>query len=62
MKKLNKKELNKFVKKYLPEWNNDIKEVSMISYRLTKEYLVNEHYLVIVRPFKIIHKDLQEKS
>jgi len=60
MKKLNEKEINDFTKKYLPEWFGEIKEVNMLTYKLTKEYLVNDHYLVVVKPFKIIHKDLQE--
>ena len=60
MKKLNKKEIKIFTKKYLPEWFGEIKEVNMLTYKLTKEYLVNDHYLVVVKPFKIIHKDLQE--
>lgn len=59
-RKLNSKEVKLFTNKYLKEWNSDIKEVSMLTYRLTKEYLVNSHYLVIVRPFKVTHKDLQE--
>lgn len=60
MKKLNEKEIEKFTKKYLSDWIGDIKEVSMLTYRHTKEYLVNNHYLVIVKLFKIIEKDLQE--
>lgn len=59
-RKLNSKEREKFTNKYLPEWKSDIKEVSMLTYRLTKEYLINGHYLVIVKSFRIIHKDLQE--
>ncbi len=59
MKKLNEKEISKFTKKYLKDWLGDIKEVSMLTCGLTKEYLVNGHYLVIVNPFIIIHKDLQ---
>lgn len=60
MKKLNQKEITKFARKYLPEWEKDIKEVSLIKYHFTKEYLVNDHYLVIVKPFKVMEKDLQE--
>lgn len=59
-RELNSKEVKSFTNKYLKEWESDIKNVSVIKYRLTKEYLVNEHYLVIVKPFKVIHKDLQE--
>lgn len=61
-RKLNKKEIESFTIKYLPEWIGEIKEVSMLTYRHTKEYLVNNHYLVIVKVFKIIQKDLQEFS
>lgn len=60
MKKLNEKEVRKFVKKYLKDWTGDVNEVSMLTYRHTKEYLVNNHYLVIVKLFRVIHKDLQE--
>lgn len=60
MKKLNTKEVRKFTRKYLKDWKGDIKEVSLIKYRGTKEYLVNGHYIVIVKMFKTIHKDLQE--
>ena len=59
-RKLTESEIQKFTKKYLPIWNDDIKKVSCISYRLTKEYLVNGHYFVIVKPFKVIHKDILE--
>lgn len=60
MKTLNKKEINKFTKRYLDEWVSEVQSVTMISYRHTKEYLVNNHYLVIVKPFKVVEKDLQE--
>lgn len=60
MKKLNKKEIEKFTKKYLSDWIGDIQEVVLVKYRLTKVYLVNNHYLVIVKLFKTIEKDLQE--
>lgn len=53
------KELNKFINMYLPKWKNDIKEVSRISYKGTKEYLVNNHYLIIVSRRKIKTIDLQ---
>ena len=59
-RELTEEEIQKFTKKYLPIWNEDIKKVSCISYRLTKEYLINGHYFVIVKPFKIIKKDLQD--
>lgn len=60
MKKLNKKEISKFTKRYLKDWLGEVNEVSMFVYRLTKEYLINGHYLVVVKPFHVIHKDLQE--
>ena len=53
------KELNKFADKYLKEWKDDIVEVSRISYKGVKEYLVNRHYLVIVRRQNIKMIDLQ---
>jgi hypothetical protein len=59
-RKLNLKEIDVFAKKHLKEWDRDIEEVSLIKYGLTKEYLVNNHYLVIVKLFKVIHKDIQE--
>ena len=54
------KELNKFINMYLPEWKNDIKEVSRISYKGTKEYLVNNHYLVVVNKRYIKMIDIQD--
>ncbi len=60
MKKLNEIEKRKFTKKYLPDWVGDVNEVSLIKYNCVKEYLVNNHYLIIVKLFKTIHKDLQE--
>ena len=60
MKILNRKEVQKFARKYLSDWVSDIEEVTMIHYGLTKTYFVNEHYLVIVKLFRAIHKDLQE--
>ena len=59
-KKLNKKQIKRFAKKYLKDWQNDIYEVSLLKYNGIKEYLVNEHYFVLVYNNKIIEKDLQE--
>lgn len=59
-KLLNEEEKLEFAKKYLPKWIQDIVSVSLIKYRGVKEYLVNDHYLVIIKGFKVIHKDLQE--
>lgn len=59
-RELNLKEIEVFVNKYLKEWGGDVKEVSIIKHGFTKEYLINNHYLVIVKLFKVIHKDIQE--
>ena len=59
-KKLNKKQIKRFAKKYLSNWANDIHDVSLLKCDGIKEYLVNEHYFVIVYKDKIIEKDLQE--
>lgn len=59
-KKLNKKQIKRFAKKYLLDWVNDIYEVSLLKSNRIKEYLVNEHYFVIIDKNKIIEKDLQE--
>jgi len=56
---LNNKEIIEFAKKYLPIWTQDINKVSVISYHGVKEYLVNDHYLVIIKGLKVIHNDLQ---
>ena len=55
---LNKRQIESFKEKYLSKFNEDIKKVSRITYRLTKEYLVNDHYFVIVRPFKVEYKEI----
>lgn len=59
-KKLNKKQIKRFAKKYLSNWVNDIYEVSLLKSSGIKEYLVNEHYFVIVHKNNIVEKDLQE--
>ena len=59
MKYLTEKEINRFVKKSLPIWKGEISCVSLIKYGFVKEYLINEHYLLRISPFKIIEKDLQ---
>lgn len=48
-RKLNKKEVEEFTKKYFNIWNGDIKSVSCIEYNNIKEYLINEHYFYIVK-------------
>lgn len=59
-KKLNKKQIKRFAQRYLPDWVNDIYEVSLLKYARVKEYLVNEHYFVVVYKDKVVEKDLQE--
>lgn len=59
-RELNEKEKVKFINKYMPEWKQDIKKVSMLTYRHTKEYLINDHYIIIVKFNNIIHKDLYD--
>ena len=59
-KKLNEKQIKRFAQRYLPDWQNDIYEVSLLKYAGVKEYLVNEHYFVIVDKDKITEKDTQE--
>ena len=59
-KKLNKKQIKRFAKKYLSNWVNDIYEVSLLKSSGIKEYLVNEPYFVIVHKNNIVEKDLQE--
>lgn len=56
---LNEKEIKKFTKKYFSDWQDEIYEVTLISYQGVKEYLVNRHYFVIKKGFKITYKDMQ---
>lgn len=46
---LEKEELNIFINKYFKEWGNDIKKVTKISYNGINEYLINDHYLYIIK-------------
>lgn len=46
---LNEKERKVFIKKYFKEWGNDIKQVTLIDNGRVKEYLINEHYLHIIK-------------
>lgn len=48
-KLLNEKELEVFINRYFKEYKNDIKKVSLITYKGINEYLVNDHYIFIVR-------------
>ena len=59
-RKLNKKQVKRFAKKYLPDWQDDIYKISLLKSSGIKEYLVNEHYFVIVYKNKVVEKDLQE--
>ena len=57
--RLTKKEINDFCDKYLPEWKQDIVEITRIDYNGVYEYLINGHYLLIFYKDKIVAKDLQ---
>lgn len=57
-RELSSSEIKRFQKKYLSNFNEDIDTISCISYRFVREYLVNDHCFVIVKPFKIIYKIL----
>lgn len=61
MKVLNKEEINVFASTYLPIWKKDINSVSLIEYNGIKEYLVNEHYIVLVdKHNNVTELDLQD--
>lgn len=60
MKKLNKWQRNRFIKKYLPEWSSDIKEVYHFKDKKKKICFVNQHYFIIDDNGVITEKDLQE--
>lgn len=49
IKYLNEIEIIEFAKKYFPMFIGDIKSVSYIDYEKTREYLVNRHYIFIVK-------------
>ncbi len=46
---LNERERKTFIKRYFKEWGNDIKQVTLIDNDRVKEYLINEHYLYIIK-------------
>mgnify|MGYP004499099099 CR=1 FL=1 len=46
---LNERERKTFIKRYFKEWGNDIKQVTLIDNGRVKEYLINEHYLYIIK-------------
>lgn len=39
--------LKKFIDKYMSKWEQDIIKVSCLTYKNKKEYLINNHYLLI---------------
>lgn len=49
MKKLSKDEIIKFTDKYFPMYKGDIISVSYFEYNGINEYLVNSHYLFLVK-------------
>ena len=54
MKYLNEEEIIEFTKKYFPVFVGDVRFVSYIDYKETREYLVNGHYIFILRLKDII--------
>ena len=48
-KVLNEEEKQNFVEQYFKEWKKDIWKVSLLSVNNIDEYLVNEHYLFLVK-------------
>lgn len=48
MKYLNSIEIIKFTKKYFPAYMGDIGSVSYFDYNGKREYLINNHYILIV--------------
>lgn len=60
MKKLNKWQRIRFIKKYMPEWKDDIEEVVYFKDKKKKIYFINKHYFIIDDNGVIIEKDLQE--
>lgn len=58
-KKLNEKEMNDFIERYMPEWKKDIFKVTSFEYASFKSYLVNEHYLVAIYDGKVETLDFQ---
>ncbi|MCM1052433.1 MAG: hypothetical protein NC483_00425 [Ruminococcus sp.] len=60
MKKLSKRQIKKFAKKYMPDWESDVKEVMLFKDKNKRIYLVNKHYFIIDDNKTILEKDLQE--
>ena len=57
-RELSKEEIKKFTNKYLSNWEEVPTKISCITYHFVKEYLVNSHYFVIARPFKVEYKEI----
>ena len=49
MKKLSKDEIIEFTNKYFPMYKGNIESVSYFEYNGINEYLVNSHYLFLVK-------------
>ena len=49
MVKMNRLEIKEFTKKYFPEYLGDIRKVTYIIYDDCIEYLINEHYLFLLK-------------
>lgn len=49
MKYLNRIEIIEFTKKYFPEYMGDIRSVSCFDYYNKREYLVNNHYIFVIK-------------
>lgn len=58
-RKLNQDEVNEFVERYMPDYKDEVREVSYMDLYGLKNYLVNEHYLVMVLGDKVVQSDLQ---
>jgi len=58
-KKLSKKEIQKFIERYMSDYKDEVVEVSYMDLYGLKSYLVNGHYLVMVLGDKVVESDLQ---
>lgn len=58
-RELSEKEVKEFANMYLKEWEGDILEVSVIEYNNIREYMVNHHFLVIIKGKQVKKIDLQ---
>ncbi len=57
-RELTQEQIEIFANKYLKGFDEQIKTISCITYHFVKEYLVNSHYFVIVKPFKVEYKEI----